>query len=69
MHLITEFARQMRQHLLGAKQGRPKRRAVRVPPAMHNCTWSVLEMGLWMKPRLGYEVIPAHLTTPAPPAG
>jgi len=64
-HLITEMVGQVRQRLnaIAAKQGRPMALVVRVPPALHNCTWSGLEVAEWMKQRLVDVVIPAQMMT------
>ena len=59
------MVRQVRQRLnaVSAKQGRPMILVVRVPPAMHNCAWSGLDVADWMKQRIVDVVIPAQLMT------
>ncbi len=64
-HLITEMVAQVRQRLnaIASKQGRPMTLVVRVPPAMHNCAWSGLDVGAWMRQGLVDVIIPAQLMT------
>jgi hypothetical protein len=64
-HLITTMLEKIRTRLnaVSTEQKRPMKLIVRVPPAIHNCTWSGLDVGTWMKQRLIDAIIPAQTMT------
>lgn len=63
--LITVMLEKVRARLsaIEEKQKRPMKLVVRVPPAIHNCTWSGLDVATWMKLHLIDAIIPAQVMT------
>lgn len=64
-HLITTMLEKVRARLnaISVEKKRPMKLIVRVPPAIHNCTWSGLDVTTWMKQRLIDAIIPAQVMT------
>ncbi len=64
-HLITAMVQHARKHLdaIAAKQQRPMKLIVRVPPTLENCAWSGLDVATWMQQRLIDAIIPAQVMT------
>jgi hypothetical protein len=63
--LMTELVRQVRERLktLSAREGRPLRLIVRIPPALANCRWAGLEVARWCEEQLVDVIIPAQVMT------